>query len=138
MEAWKVLAGSNPVTGTQARLEKGTALTIMIVLLMGTTELLTWRRRPEKRVLEGPPLPVQTKGFIVGFFDDVEEIIEDVAIAEAVSQPRRRHGYGSGAGLGVNIQNGDLVENLGDGIGIDLNTGQIDLEIGNTGLDIGF
>jgi hypothetical protein len=74
----------------------------------------------------------------VGFFDDVEEIIEDVAIGAAVSQPRRHHGYGSGAGLGVNIQNGDLVENLGDGIGIDLNTGQIDLEIGNTGLDIGF
>jgi hypothetical protein len=73
----------------------------------------------------------------VGFFDDVEEIIEDVAVAEAVSQPRR-HGYGSGAGLGVDIQNGDLVENLGNGLGIDLQTGQLDLEIGNTGLDVNF
>jgi hypothetical protein len=34
VEAQKVLVGSNPTTGTQARLEKGTALTIIEVIVL--------------------------------------------------------------------------------------------------------
>lgn len=43
-------------------------------------------------------------------------------------------GFG-GSGLGVDLGDGDLVENLGDGLGIDLETGDVELEIA-PGLDI--
>jgi hypothetical protein len=38
-------------------------------------------------------------------------------------------------GLGIDVTDGDLVENLGGGLGIDLETGDLELEIA-PGLDI--
>jgi hypothetical protein len=70
------------------------------------------------------------------FFEELEEIAEAAAI-ENLAQPRHTHnGYGHGPSLGYNIENGDLVENLGNGLGIDLNNGQVDFELGNSGFDI--
>jgi hypothetical protein len=43
-------------------------------------------------------------------------------------------GY-AGPGLGVDIGDGDLVENLGDGLGVDLATGDLELEIA-PGVDV--
>jgi len=55
---------------------------------------------------------------------------------------RRGYGYGSSygspylnGGLGIDITDGDLVENIpGTDIGIDLETGQVELDLG--GFDI--
>jgi hypothetical protein len=33
-------------------------------------------------------------------------------------------------GLGVDVTDGDLVENLGDGLGVNLDTGQVELDEG--------
>jgi hypothetical protein len=66
----------------------------------------------------------------MGLFDFVEEIAEDIAVADAFDS-----GYRRGAGLGIDVRDGDLVENFGDGLGIDLETGQLEVEIGNSGLD---
>lgn len=43
-------------------------------------------------------------------------------------------GYGMGGGLGIDVTDGDLVENIGGGLGIDLSTGQVELDLG--GFDI--
>jgi hypothetical protein len=40
-----------------------------------------------------------------------------------IEETELRRGYGMGNGLGVDVTDGDLVENFGDGIGIDLSTG---------------
>ena len=44
------------------------------------------------------------------------------------------YGYAQ-PGLGIDVEDGDLVENLGGGLGLDLETGQLELEIA-PGLDI--
>jgi hypothetical protein len=43
--------------------------------------------------------------------------------------------YYDQGGVGIDLADGDLVENLGDGIGIDLDTGQVEMEIA-PGFDI--
>lgn len=70
----------------------------------------------------------------MSWLDAVEEVIEEVAIAETLNP-----GYGSrgrGPHLGMDMRDGDLVENFGNGLGVDLKTGQIEFEIGNSGFDI--
>ena len=43
--------------------------------------------------------------------------------------PRPRFGARPGAHLGIDVTDGDLVEDFGNGIGIDLDTGQVELEV---------
>jgi hypothetical protein len=38
--------------------------------------------------------------------------------------------YPNQAGLGIDVTDGDIVENLGDGLGIDLDTGQVEVDFG--------
>jgi hypothetical protein len=67
----------------------------------------------------------------MGFFDVIEEIVVEEEILTGFG------GYGRGYGgpsLGIDVTDGDLVENLGGGIGIDLETGQVEADFG--GLDV--
>lgn len=43
--------------------------------------------------------------------------------------------YGYGPHIGIDVTDGDIVEDLGNGFGIDLETGELELEIA-PGLDI--
>ena len=39
-------------------------------------------------------------------------------------------------GLGIDVTDGDVVENLGDGLGVDLETGQLELDEGGFGIPL--
>lgn len=73
------------------------------------------------------------------FFEEVLEDVAEVAIIDSVvggaGHNRHRSGYSNGPSIGVDVRDGDLVENFGNGMGIDLATGDLEFEIGNTGLD---
>jgi hypothetical protein len=45
--------------------------------------------------------------------------------------------YANQPGLGIDVEDGDVVENLGNGLGIDLATGELEFEIA-PGIDIPF
>lgn len=61
-----------------------------------------------------------------------ETLLEEV---ELTAESRVNRGYGMGGpSLGIDVTDGDLVENLGNGLGIDLATGGLELNIG--GFDI--
>lgn len=54
---------------------------------------------------------------------------ETILEAELIRDNRINRGYG-GPSLGIDVTDGDLVENLGDGLGIDLSTGQMEVDLG--------
>jgi hypothetical protein len=71
-------------------------------------------------------------------FIEEEIIVDEVLVEESVYGGARRHrgrsgfqpGLGYGGGLGIDITDGDIVENFGDGLGVDLDTGQLEFDDG--------
>ena len=57
-------------------------------------------------------------------------VCETILEAELIEETQLNRGYGFGGGLGMDVTDGDLVENLGNGLGIDLETGQLEENIG--------
>lgn len=53
-----------------------------------------------------------------------------IMVTRAVAAPV----YDDGPSLGIDVTDGDLVLNLGDGVGIDLDTGQVEADFG--GIDV--
>lgn len=70
----------------------------------------------------------------MGWLEDIEEVVE-IAAVEAVVDNGYGRGYNRGPHLGIDMRDGDLVEDFGNGIGIDLSTDQIEFEAGNSGLN---
>lgn len=49
---------------------------------------------------------------------------------ELIEESRLNRGYGMSGSLGVDVTDDDLVGNLGGGLGIDLGTGQVEVDLG--------
>lgn len=69
----------------------------------------------------------------MGFFDIIEEVIVEEEILTG------RGGYGMGYGgphIAIDPLNGDIIEDFGGGIGIDLDNGDMTVDDGPFGFDL--
>jgi hypothetical protein len=70
----------------------------------------------------------------MGWLEDIEEVVEIAAIESVVGNNYGSR-YSRGPHIGIDMGNGDLVEDFGNGMGIDLQNGDIEFEAGNSGLN---